>query len=76
MSYPKGPHERREQQIEHVAVALRNIIAHWDEFGTEHGFGEIIDQARGTLDLYLRLTNEARYCGEFGKWPYNGLVQR
>jgi len=29
--------------------ALRAVIAHWDEFGPEHGFDETIDQARRFL---------------------------
>lgn len=30
-------------------LALQAIIAHWDEFGPEHGFEEVIERARGAL---------------------------
>lgn len=29
--------------------ALRAIVAHWDEFGPEHGFDEVMDRARGAV---------------------------
>ena len=33
-----------------AADALRAIVRHWDEFGPEHGFDEVVDQARRTLE--------------------------
>jgi hypothetical protein len=32
-----------------AGLALKAVIAHWDEFGPEHGFGEVIDRARSVL---------------------------
>ena len=33
-------------QVETLAARLKSVIAHWDEFGPEHDFGETIDRAR------------------------------
>jgi hypothetical protein len=39
-----------EQQVHaDLPAVLRSVIAHWDEFGPEHGFDECIDQARRAL---------------------------
>lgn len=32
-------------------VALRQVIAHWNEFGPEHGLGELLDHAEHWLSL-------------------------
>lgn len=41
--------EGRDQAIatETAFRLLRQIVAHWDEFGPEHGLDEKMDQARG-----------------------------
>ena len=38
-----------ERDAERALRAFRAVIAHWDEFGPEHGFDESIDQARRAL---------------------------
>ncbi len=41
-----GRLDRASTEIEKLKGALRAIIAHWDEFGPEHGFSETIDCER------------------------------
>ena len=43
----KGSRERRaakNDEIDRLRSALRAIVNHWDEFGPECGFAEIIDR--------------------------------
>jgi hypothetical protein len=35
--------------VDPMRQALKAIINHWDEFGPEHGFAEVIDRARDAL---------------------------
>jgi hypothetical protein len=41
---------QRERDAFPLRRALRAIVAHWDEFGPEHGFGETIEAARHYLN--------------------------
>lgn len=33
-----------------LLALLNGIISHWDEFGPEHGFDEVIDRARKVVN--------------------------
>lgn len=40
---------RRDAEDAKLRAALQSIISHWDEFGYENGFDEIIDIARARI---------------------------
>jgi hypothetical protein len=63
-----------------VESALRAVIAHWDEFGPEHGLDECIDQARRALAAPVAVVRRStgyvapkdRYVPPVLFNPYNG----
>lgn len=41
--------ERQSTEVERLRLALKSVVNHWNEFGPEHGFDEVMHYAETAL---------------------------